>query len=277
MPPPAEPALAAATTAPGPKPGALLLAVPDLLSRVIGSPEVGYLRRVLADIPGQTTQTLIARIATTEDPVKLWALHLALDRREIPPCLRWPANESTDQADFITLTADLLWFTKRNPLHRPEYRGWRDLFTHRPESPAWHAAALRQYRYACRRSSLAHWCALGLGLSDAQRQALMTMPTNAMRADRRQLHSTELSATREALTLHAQANPDKSRKRTWNEVAERRALIWRTYILAGRSPTRASSFWHLLTGESLTRQAMSKQIDSIKDAICRARPGRAVR
>lgn len=261
---PADPSVSAETKEPGHAPGSFH-SVPDLIGRMQGSTCEASFRRVVNAIPAQPTETLIARIATTDDPLKLWVLHLALDRRNVPPCLRWPTNDTTAQTEFITLLADLLWFTKRTPTHRTEFKGWRDLLKHEPDSPAWHAGALRQYLYH-RRGSLARRCALGLAVTGPQRQELMTMPTKAMAADRRQLEPRAFQELRQALGQQALDNPDRAGKRTPAEVAERRARIWRTYILAGRSPTRAAAYWQLLTGEPITRQALSKQLVHVEDA-----------
>lgn len=272
---PADASVSADTATPGPEPG-VLLSVPDMLGRLRGSSREEAFRLAAGSINSQTTQTLIARIATTDDPLKLWALHLALDRRNVPPCLRWPANDTTPQDEFITLLADLLWFTQRNPTHRAAFKGWCDLLKLSPESAPWHAAALRQYLWASRRASSAHWYATGLDLDDDQRQELMAMPTNSMRASRRQLEPRAFRALRESLELHAQARPDRSGATAPLDVAERRARIWRTYVLAGRSPSRAAAYWRLITGETITRQALSKQVAIVEDAIRRERPGRAI-
>ena len=65
----------------------------------------------------RTTRTdhLILRIATTADPLMLWALHGTLDKRGIAPCLRWPKNDSTPQMVFITWLADVHWLATHNP------------------------------------------------------------------------------------------------------------------------------------------------------------------
>jgi len=220
-----------------------------------------------------STQTLVLRLATTSDPLMLWAQHLELDRRGIPPCLRWPANESTIQHEFITWLADVLWFTKRNPAHVPRFRGWKGLFTSLPTSAAWHAAATRQFMFVSSRYSVAYWCATGMGLSDGQRRDLMTLPTKAMEAERRKFAAAPFAVIQERLLSHAMQHPDRSGARTPDAVAARRARLLRTFLLSGRSASATAKNWHLLTGEALTRQAVAKQVGAALDVLNRGHSG----
>ena len=220
------------------------------------------------------TQTLILRIETTADALLLWAIHCQLDKREVRPCFRWPANDSTGQAEFVTWLADLLWLSKRYPEHRPLYRGWREVFGHAHGSTKWHAAAHRQFLFVRSRYSLAHHCARGLDLSDAQRRDLMTLPTKAMAADRRQLQGTPFATVRDRLLTHAIAHPDRARLVTPTSVAERRARFWRLFVLSGRNQTVTTEAWHLLTGQAVTRQAVAKQL-TVAAEVLRDRPSRS--
>lgn len=248
-----------ACMAPGSEPGAVL-SVPELIASRGPGPDLDRLRRLIGGLRDVQTKVLVARLETTDDPLVLWAMHLVLDSRDVPPCLRWPANDLTLQHEFITLLADLLWFTKRSPSHRAKFKGWQGLLNHPPGGHSWHCAAHRQYLFVARRYSVAHWCATGLALSDAQRQPLMVLQTNSMRADRQLLRSDQFAATRRVLLSAAMVRPDKANMRTPADVAGRRAALWRTYILAGRSATRAAEYWCLLTGEQVSRQAISKHI-----------------
>jgi hypothetical protein len=252
-------------SAPGHAPGAVQ-SVPELLAAAKECEESkARLTRIVKGFSGRTTMELIGSVGVTADPLVLWALHLELDRRNIPPCMRWPANESTAQAEFITLLADLLWFCKRHPGHRARFKGWQGLVNVMPASRTWHGVALRQFRFVVARYSVAHWCAKGLALTEAQRQPLMVLQTNTMRADRRLLHPARFNRAHQALLSAALARPDKAGVRTAEQVANRRAYLWRTYILAGRSATRAVTFWRLLSGEELARQALEKQIAKVND------------
>jgi hypothetical protein len=223
--------------------------------------DLARFNRAVAGMLTQDTQTLILRIATTADPLVLWELHQELDRRGIPPAQRWPANqEDTPQAEFITLMADLLWTTKRNPGHTPAYRGWRGLFSHSSGSPDWCATAYRQYLFVSARYSVSHWCARGLALTEPQRLELMVLQTSPMQTDRRQLASDKFAEFRAKLLAHAMQHQDRSGKHTPEAIAERRARLWRTFVLSGRNQTTTVKNWHLLTGEALTRQAIAKQL-----------------
>jgi hypothetical protein len=232
--------------------------------------DLARFKRAVIGMPDQDTQTLILRLETQTDPLILWELHQELDRRDIPPAQRWPANQDTPQAAFITLLADLLWITRRHPCHTPDYRGWRGLFSHPPGSPGWHATAYRQYLFVSTRYSVSHWCSKGLALTDLQRLGLMVLQTRAMQADRRQLDSDKFSEFRADLLAHAIQNLDKAGKHTPEAIAERRARLWRIFVLSGRNQTTTAKNWHLLTGEALTRQAIAKQL-AIVDQVKRER------
>lgn len=230
----------------------------------------GDLARLAATIralPATGTQTLVLRLATTADALALWAMHLELARRDIPPAQRWPANQESAQAEFITWLADLHWIAMRYPGHEPRFRGWRGVFTHPPASPAWHATAHRQYLFVRPRYSVAHWCAKGLALTEPQRRDLLAMPTNAMQADRRPLRPEQFAAIRERLLNHAVAHPDRSGMRTPEAIANRRARLWRVFVLAGRDHTATAKHWRNLTGETLSRQAIAKQISAVADVL----------
>lgn len=230
--------------------------------------------RGIAGIKNADALTLVLRIAITTDPVVLWALHLRLDRLGVPPCQRWPPNVDTLQAEFVTLLADLLWLHRRLPAdHRAQYRGWRSLLAQAPRSPLWHEHALRQFRFISTRGSIAHLCAQGLALTDAQRVDTMMVPTAAMRAARRHLHPAALADLGGKLLDHAMAHPDRARQHSSQAIASRRLRLWRCWVLAGESPSRAAAAWAALTGENLTRQRVTAIVADVDDL---ARPRRRV-
>lgn len=257
----------AESVAPSSELGAAVRSVPQLIAAMGPGGDLTRFGRVVRAMGAQSSQTLILRLQTTPDPLLLWALHLELDKRNIPPCLRWPANDATQQAEFITLLADLLWFAKRNAAHQPMFKGWRGVFSNLPASAGWHAAAHRQYQFVAARYSLSHWCSKGLGLTDAQRRDLMALQTTAMRADRHQLRGAAFQSIIECLQLHALDRPDKAGIFTADRVATRRAMMWRAYVLAGHSQTRAARYWELITGERLSRQAVTKQLAMVADIL----------
>ena len=197
----------------------------------------------------------------------LWALHCELDKRDVSPCVRWPANTDTPQAEFITFLADLLWFCKRHPEHRAHFKGWRTLLKQAPASPGWHAAAHHRYLFVLPRYSLAHYCAKGMGLSDVDRDDLMSLPTNTMVADRRQLQQEKFEATRHRLLSFGAAHPDRSGLRAFDVTAQRRASLWRVYVLSRKRQAATVKNWALLSGETITRQSLARQLAIIDVAL----------
>jgi hypothetical protein len=253
-----------------PAPLVCVSSISELIALRRGTPAAERLRRLAAALPDTDTRTLIVRLHTTDDPLLSWAIHLALDRRDVPPAFRWPANESDEQALYITWIADLYWLCRRNPAHRTRFRTWQALFHHAPGSPEWHARTYRHFLFVQPRYSVAHWCSKGLAITPQHRAMLMTMPTNAMRADRRGLEPERFAETHRLLVESAVQRPDKSGQRTPHEIAGRRAAMWRTYILACRNYTVASEQWRRITGEKLTRQAFAKQVNATAEVLRRA-------
>ena len=244
-----------------------ILSLPSLFADMRGRHDRNHIARVIKALPDAATGTLVVGLATTTEPITLWAIHCELDRRNVPPCIRWPANNDSPQTGYITFLADMLWFCKRHPGHTLEFRGWRGLFTNAPASPAWHATAHRQYLYVWSRYSLSYYAAKGLMLSDADRIDLMTLPTKTMVAERRQLQPTEFSAIRVKLLSHSAEHPDRSGVRSFEDVANRRAGLWRLFLLSGKSQANTVRNWKLLMGETITRQAVAKQLSIVASVL----------
>jgi hypothetical protein len=118
--------------------------------------------------------------------------------------------------------------------------------------------------YISERHGLAHWCSKGLALTDRQRTDLMTLPTKSMAADRRQLAPGAAADLLLALLADAHAHPDRSGQRQPQAIANRRAHLWQTFILAGRSMTKTAQHWALITEEPISRQALAKQVDAVR-------------
>lgn len=217
---------------------------------------------------------IVQQLSWTDDPLALWAMHAELTRRQLPPCQRWPANLGSRQAEYVTWLADIAWLVKRYPDHRPAFRGWRGAFDHPLGSDAWHATAFRQFLFISPRYGLAHWCSKGLALEDRHRADLMMLPTKSMVADRRCLSPAAESELRLAIENDAATRPDRSGRWTAAALADRRARLWRVFVLAGCSATEAVRSWALLTGETMSRQALSRQIEAVERAHKRQRSGR---
>lgn len=251
----------------------LLKSISSLIAERREGPELPRFQKLAAALVGNDTRTLIVRLETMTDPLLLWAAHLALDARDVPPSLRWPGNQDNEQAQFITWCADLFWFCKRQPAHRPLFRGWQGLFKNEPGSPPWHATAHRQFLFVAPRYSLSHWCSKGLDLSQSDRALLMMLPTNKACADRRALEGARFPELERLLLEHAAERPDKARRHPPHEVANRRAAMWRTFVLCARNQTVATAQWVNVTGERLTRQAFTKQIAVAREVQRRAARG----
>jgi hypothetical protein len=250
-----------------PKPPAEPLhSIPHLrgLKRSAGALE--SLSRVILGIQSQLTQTLILRIATTGDPLKLWALHVELNKREIAPALRWPANTETRQTAFITIMADLLWLATKHPNHRPLFKAWRELSKLKPDSDEWHTKAFFALRNM-ENSNLSRQGAKGLALGAAHRQELMAFPTAAMHTARLELQPVRFDEVRQCLFDHAVGHPDKSGEHNPETVAGRNAQLYRVAVLLGHSPTAIERGWKHLTGHSPKRQVLSRRLTEIKTIV----------
>ena len=69
---------------------------------------------------------------------------------------------------------------------------------------------------------------------------------------------------REALWLDAGHHPDRSGRSTAAQIADRRAEMLRVFLLAGRSPTRAIAYLKAVTGEEMSRQAFTRQMEHVE-------------
>ena len=210
------------------------------------------------------TQTLIVKIATAMDPLTLWAIHVRLDALDVPPCLRWPKNDSTSQMEFIGWLADVLWFTKRNREHRPKFQGWQRLLLEEPNTPAWRERAYWIFVATYGRQNLSSYGARGLALDHEQRELLMMFPTSRMVAARLELQPIRFAEIRQRLLSHAEEHPDKSGTHNPDSVANRKSGLYRVAVLSGHSPTATAENWRLLTGEATTRQVISRRLKTIK-------------
>jgi hypothetical protein len=215
------------------------------------------------DIPKQDSKTLVARIATTLDPLLLWLIHEELDRRDVPPAFRWPVNHGSVQMEYVTWLADIHWFTRRKPNHRTTYKNWQRWFG--DVSDAWHASALRAYSFAFKRGSGAAYFAKGLALTERNRQELMTMKTAGQIARLRPLKKFG-QEYRRAILDHATSKPDRAGVKTPEKVAKRRFAIWKLYVLADESETSAARQYYKLYGEAIARQNLGKQVEVAQQA-----------
>lgn len=234
--------------------------------------------RVLT-LVNNSTQTLILKIATATDPLMLWEIHLELDKRDIQPCLRWPANRDNEQMTLVTFMADMFWFTKRNQSHTAAFKSWQPLLKMTPGSEAWMTKAYWVFQNMDK-GNPSRAMQRPLALTESHRQQLMLSPTSAMYRKRQQLEPARFEDIRQILASAAHANKFKPTGQNTDKVANDRLTVWRVFLLSGDSPTVAAKNWKLLTDKTMTRQAITKQIASIKTTLrkqahltCRMVPG----
>lgn len=238
-----------------------VLPIPELIQNKRASGDVDRFKAQVLALNEADSRTLIVRIATTTDPLLLWAIHLTLSSRGIPPSQRWPGNVSTEQHKFVSWLADIYWFHTHNPNHVPKYRSWQRFMLYDPGSNTWHKLA--RFAYDPLRHTLSYGSALALALTPAQRLDSITLATDATNRDRQSLHPKAFETVRQALSLHAYGHCDPSGRRNPEESANRRAAIWRAYLLTGRNKAETVRVWCLLSGEQLSRQAMSVLVKKI--------------
>ena len=237
------------------------LSVPQLIKHKKSTPleQLAAFKSALKTLPNLSVQELLAKLAQIDDPLLLWAIHLRLDRLDIPPCLRWPKRTDTPQEAYVTWLADILWFTKRNSTHQPFFKRWNGLFSNTPGTDKWHAVAHWVYHSGHQAS---YYHAMGIGLSDADRQPLMTMISKSMRSDRAVLQ--RLPDLRQRIWIHAMHHPDRSGMHTPSDIADRRATLLRMYLLAGRSQALAVRLYRCLTGKEISRQSIARHLELIR-------------
>ncbi len=248
-------------------PASPIHSVAYLLAQKKASGDLDRWKRVIAALPGLDSQTLILKVCAADDALTLWALHVHLDKRGVAPCLRWPGNTTTCQMRFITWAADLFWFARRNLGHSAKFQSWQRLLQDEPGSAQWLERTYRIFAAMYGRQNVSSYTARGLALAHEQRQLLMTLPTSRMVTARTELQPTAFAAITQRLLSHAMAYPDKSGAHSPQNIANRRAQLWRVHVLLGKRPTETARGWELLTGAPAKRQVISRQIEAIKTAL----------
>lgn len=239
-----------------------LQGIPDLKQTVLDFEKTDpagsvLLARALGSITGQPTPTLLLRLQTVEHPLLAWALHMQLDARDVPPCLRSWMPERSRQSAFITTLADLMWLATRHPGHKP-YQRMAGVFKHPVRDERWHRAALWAYRQ-CRGRP---WQLAGrLNLTDAMRCHTLTMTTGAQTADRKRLRK-QLQSLTEAIAEHGRQHPDKSGQTAPDAVAARRALLVSTFVLLGRNQTETIACLQRTNDLLISRQVLVRQLQA---------------
>ena len=199
-----------------------LRSVHDLIASRKAAGGIGHLQVSISGLRSTSIQSLLTTVASTEDPLILWAAHLEATKRGIPPCLRGPKRDGSPQLLFFTWLADALWLAKNFPGYMPLRNKWANLFVYPTRSEKWQKTALWIFRSG---HQVGFHHSKGLGLSDDQMQPLLTMQNNRMRQDRTLI--TKLPSLRERMKLDATNRPDKSGARTAEQISGRRAEILR--------------------------------------------------
>ena len=237
-----------------------------LIDKKRASHDLAAFKLKVVALPACDTATLIARLGTTSDALMAWAICCQLEKRGVPPCLRWPGNTETPQMLFVNWCADIAWFVKHNPTHTPRFKSWQRLFKYEPFSPQWLETAFWHF-VSMHARSLAYVTGKALALTDDHRQELLTVPTLAMVAARREIAPERIEQLRADLLTHANNFPDKSGKLNPSDVAARRALLYRAHVLLGKHPPTTAKHWPALTGQTISRQAIGAQLSTIERAL----------
>lgn len=237
------------------------LSVPELVARRRHTPLAAPFIRSVEGIRQANTSNLLRNLQSVEDPLTSWVLHLELDKRDVPPCIRWPRRDETPQMVYLTWLADVYWLARRYPDHQPLYTRWRGLFDRKPASDSWHKTAIWVFRSG---HSAGYYHSKGLGLTDRHKQELMTMSSNATRGDREMIK--RLPQLRNRIWMHASENRDRAGRFSTDEITDRRVELLRVFLLARRNRTRAARYLELLHGQRISRQALTRQLEAIEVA-----------
>lgn len=238
-----------------------LFSVPALLARKSGAELERFNARV-AGLAGRDTMDLRASVETCTDPGLLWALHVELMRRGIPPILRGPRPWHLGaQGRLVEFAADLAWLAVTDPGHRARHGLARAILRTKWNSDGWWGLVLRQFG----RSGNVRALVLALGLSDNQRQHLRTLQTAARARLFERLHGDGFGQLLGRIKTALLARPDKSGRADPRATAIRRAQLWRIHRLMGEGPSGTAATWKALSGEALTRQRAAKQLASVRE------------
>lgn len=239
-----------------------LQTVPDMKQAVMDAQTTDptgsvFLGHALGSIASQPTPTLLLRLQTVEHPVIAWALHMQLDARDVPPCLRPWMPDRSRQSAFIATLADLMWLATRHPGHKT-YGRMQGVFKHPVRDDRWHKAALWAYRQCQGRP----WQLAGrLNLTDTMRCHTLTMTTGAQTADRKRLRKA-FPSLMAAMIQHGRQHPDKSGLTTPAAVADRRALLISTFVLLGRNQTETIACLQRVADIDISRQTLVRQLQA---------------
>jgi len=238
-----------------------LFSVPALLARKSG-PELARFDVRVAALAGRDTMDLRASVETCADPAMLWALHAELAGRGIPPVLRGPRPWHLGaQGRLVEFAADLVWLAVTDPGHRARHGLAQGILRTRWDSDDWWRLVLRQFG----RSGDVRALVLALGLSDNQRQQLRTMQVSSRARLFERLHGDGFGQLVNCIETALRERPDKSGRTDPRATAIRRAQLWRVHRLLGTGPAETARVWAALSGESLSRQQVARQLAAVEE------------
>ncbi len=242
-----------------------LFSVPELLARKRG-PELERFNARVAALVERGTLDLRASVGTCADPATLWALHMELMGRGIPPILRGPRPWHLGaQGRLVELAADLAWLSVTEPGHAARHGLARAILRTPWGSSGWWALVLRQFG----RSGNVRGLVLALGLAEPQRLHLRTLRTAAGARLFERLHGEGFGLLVGELETALRQCPDKSGRTDPRATAIRRAQLWRVHRLLGSGAADTARTWAALSGEVLTRQQVAKQL-AVTETVARA-------
>ena len=241
-----------------------LFSVPALLARK-SRPELERFDVRVAALAGRDTMDLRASVETCADPAMLWALHVELTGRGIPPILRGPRPwHLGTPGRLIEFAADLVWIAVTDPGHRARHALARGILRTKWGSDDWWRLVLRQFG----RSGDVRALVLALRLSDNQRQHLRALQTATRTRLFEKLHGDSFGRLVDCIETALRDRPDKSGRTDPRATAIRRAQLWRVHRLLGAGAAETARTWATLSGEVLTRQQVAKQL-AVTETVAR--------
>ncbi|MGX5649542.1 hypothetical protein ACWKW4_04695 [Hydrogenophaga borbori] len=220
----------------------------------------------------RTALDLCASVGVARDPTRLWVLHANLHRRGIYPVLRGGIpHEMGRQGHFIEFCADVLWLASIYGHHLPRSRLARALLKATPGSDAWWTLAQRLYA----RTGDVRARVIALAMPGELRPLTRTMMQARDVKLFERLHGPGFGVLLSMIEESLRRRPDKSGATDPREVALRRAYLWRISQLGGGGPTLVARNWQALSGVTLSRQAVAKQLEAVHSlAVLHERAGR---
>ena len=225
----------------------------------------GSLRGELKNRSLVPTSALVVSVGDSSDPIVMWASHLELTERGVPPCLR-KTNFSSPQTIYFDWLADMYWLGKKHPYHVPSWSTYASIFKLATADArgvdAWHSRA--RWLYSDR--LLPHHYAKRLGLTDKQHWELNVLFSGDVRKRRKRFRDDE-EKTQARLFSYLASHPDRSGLRGPSEVFDNRWIIHRCHHLAGGNVVLTGRYVEFLTGKNLSRAVIRARIKTISSAL----------